>query len=93
MFDEQVNGAVGCGAVTAQFAPEKDGYLTLSEIYELDMRGCELVVLSACESNLGPQQRGEGSWALSHGFLVAGARRVVATNWLVDDEAAASLVS
>jgi CHAT domain-containing protein len=30
---------------------------------------------------------------LSRGFLVAGARRVVASNWLVDDEAAASLVS
>ena len=32
-------------------------------------------------------------WALSRGFLVAGTRRVVASNWLVDDEAAASLVS
>ncbi len=30
---------------------------------------------------------------MSRGFLVAGARRVVASNWLVDDEAAASLVS
>jgi CHAT domain-containing protein len=32
-------------------------------------------------------------WALSRGFLVAGSRRVVASNWLVDDEAAANLVS
>ena len=41
---------------------------------------------------LGPQQKGEGTLALSRGFLVAGARRVVASNWLVDDEAAAGLM-
>jgi CHAT domain-containing protein len=70
-----------------------DGFLTLAEVYELKLQGTELAILSACETNLGPQQRGEGVWALSRGFLVAGARRVVASNWLVDDEAAASLVS
>ena len=42
---------------------------------------------------MAPQKRGDGSWSLFRGFLGAGARRVVATNWLVDDEAAASLVS
>jgi CHAT domain-containing protein len=73
--------------------PADDGLLTLPEIYELDLKGCELAVLSACETNYGPEQRGEGVWTLSRGFLVAGARRVVASNWLVDDEAAASLVS
>ena len=70
-----------------------DGFLTLAEIYELDLKDCELAILSACDTNAGPEQRGEGVWALSRGFLVAGARRVVASNWLVDDEAAASLVS
>ena len=50
-------------------------------------------ILSACETNFGPQQKGEGVWPLSRGFLVAGARRVVTSNWLVDDEAAASLTS
>ena len=59
----------------------------------LNLKGCELAILSACQTNYGPQQKGEGTWALSRGFLVAGARRVVASNWLVDDEAAASLVS
>ena len=73
--------------------PADDGFLTLPEIYELDLKGCELAILSACETNYGPQQKGEGVWALSRGFLVAGARRVVASNWLVDDEAAASLIS
>jgi CHAT domain-containing protein len=70
-----------------------DGFLTLAEIYELDLRSCELAILSACRTNYGPQQQGEGVWALSRRFLVAGARRVVSSNWLVDDEAAASLVS
>jgi CHAT domain-containing protein len=73
--------------------PADDGFLTLAEIYELDLKGCELAILSACDTNFGPQQRGEGVWALSRGFLVAGVRRVVASNWLVDDEAAASLIS
>ena len=72
---------------------EDDGFLSLTEIYELDLRGCELAILSACQTNNGPDQVGEGVWSLSRGFLVAGARRVVASNWLVDDEAAASLVS
>ena len=59
----------------------------------MNLKGCELAILSACDTNFGPEQRGEGVWALSRGFLVAGSRRVVASNWLVDDEAAASLVA
>jgi CHAT domain-containing protein/tetratricopeptide (TPR) repeat protein len=73
--------------------PSDDGFLTLPEIYALKLSGCELAILSACQTNVGPQQRGEGLYGLSRGFLVAGSRRVVASNWLVDDESAASLVS
>lgn len=73
--------------------PSDDGFLELAEIYRLNLKSCELAILSACQTNFGPQQQGEGTWALSRGFLVAGARRIVASNWLVDDEAAASLVS
>jgi CHAT domain-containing protein/Tfp pilus assembly protein PilF len=69
-----------------------DGFLTLPEIYELNMKGCELAILSACQTNYGPQQKGEGVWAISRGFLVGGARRVVASNWLVNDEAGARLI-
>jgi CHAT domain-containing protein len=73
--------------------PADDGFLMLSEIYELNLKDCELAILSACQTNYGPDQRGEGVWALSRGFLVAGSRRVIASNWLVDDASAASLVS
>lgn len=73
--------------------PNDDGFLTLGEIYGLDLKGCELVVLSACDTNVGPEQRGEGIHGLARGFLVAGARRVVATQWEVADEATAHLMT
>jgi CHAT domain len=63
--------------------PENDGFLTLTEIYRLNLGACEVGILSACNTNFGPEQKGEGTWAVSRGFLVAGARRVVASNWLV----------
>ena len=72
---------------------DDDGFLTLAEIYALKLSRCELTILSACQTNVGPQQRGEGLYGLSRGFLVAGSRRVVASNWLVDDEAAATMMS
>ena len=96
LTDESYGNLFGALALTPgkdTANPADDGFLTLAEIYDLDLRSCELAILSACETNYGPQQKGEGTWALSRGFLVAGARRVVASNWLVDDEAAASLVS
>ncbi len=94
--DQSYGNFYGALALTPGGKPNDtadDGFLTLPEIYDLNLKGCELAILSACETNFGPQQRGEGVWAISRGFLVAGARRVVASNWLVDDEAAASLVS
>ncbi len=73
--------------------PSDDGMMTLREIYGLDLRGNELAILSACQTNFGAEQVGEGTLAISRGFLVAGSRRVLASDWLVDDEAGASLVS
>jgi len=73
--------------------PANDGFLELAEIAALDLRGCDLAILSACQTNFGPQQIGEGTWALSREFLVAGAKRVIASNWVVNDEAGANLVS
>jgi CHAT domain-containing protein len=70
----------------------RDGYLTLDEIYGLDLGGCELALLSAAETNLGPVQPREGCWSMARGFLVAGARRVVGAMWQLDDASAARVV-
>lgn len=69
----------------------QDGYLRLYEIYNLNLPA-DLVVLSACQTGSGKQIRGEGLMALTRGFMYAGAARVVATLWKVDDAATAALM-
>jgi CHAT domain-containing protein len=69
----------------------QNGYLGLNEIYNLNLPA-EMVVLSACETGIGKQIRGEGLIALTRGFMNAGAERVVASLWKVDDRATAELM-
>lgn len=71
---------------------EQDGRVRLYEIYDLNLP-VELVVLSACESGVGKQVKGEGLIALTRGFMYAGAARVVASLWKVDDSATAALMA
>jgi CHAT domain-containing protein len=69
----------------------RDGWLRLPDLYRLD-GPAELVVLSACASGLGRAVTGEGLLSLTRGFFSAGARRVLATLWSVDDAASAELM-
>jgi len=57
--------------------------LTALEVTTLDLRGTELVVLTACHSGQGDAVRGEGVSGLASAFLVAGASSVVASRWEV----------
>ena len=66
---------------------DDDGMFTYEEICECDLRRCELAIHTACATNVGPNQRGEGAWAVSRGFLVAGASRVLATQWESENRA------
>ncbi len=61
-----------------------DGLLEAHEVLEMDFRG-KLVVLSGCETALGPLRRGEGLESLARVFLMAGAEGVVGSLWRVDD--------
>ena len=70
----------------------QNGFLRLHDIYNLDLPA-ELVVLSACDTGLGKDVKGEGLVGLARGFMYAGAARVVASLWKVDDEATADLMT
>ena len=70
----------------------RDGYLRLHDIYNLKLPA-DLVVLSACQTGVGKEIRGEGLIALTRGFMYAGAERVVASLWKVDDVATADLMA
>jgi CHAT domain-containing protein len=72
-------------------AQPQDGFLRLHDIYNLELP-VDLVVLSACNSGLGKQYRGEGLVGIVRGFMYAGAERVVASLWKVDDEATGELM-
>jgi CHAT domain-containing protein len=70
---------------------QQDGFLRLQDIYNLKLPA-ELVVLSACQTGLGKEIKGEGLIGLTRGFMYAGAPRVVASLWKVDDRATSELM-
>ena len=69
----------------------QNGFLRLYDIYNLKLNA-DLVVLSACQTALGKQIKGEGLVGLTRGFMYAGAPRVVASLWRIDDRATAEFM-
>jgi CHAT domain-containing protein/Tfp pilus assembly protein PilF len=69
----------------------QNGFLRLNEIYNLSL-AADLVVLSACQTALGKETRGEGLIGLTRGFMYAGVPRIVATLWRISDRAAAEFM-
>ncbi len=70
---------------------ERNGVMSLPDIYSLDL-SAQLIVLSACQTALGKDLKGEGLVGLTHSFMSAGANSVVASLWKVDDRATAVLM-
>lgn len=82
------------GLLLTRFDPRgrlRPGWLTAEDIRKLHLEA-DLVVLSACQTALGREVRGEGLVGLSHSFLAAGASSVLGSLWSVDDQATAALM-
>jgi CHAT domain-containing protein/tetratricopeptide (TPR) repeat protein len=71
-------------------APQ-DGFVRVHELYNVSIPA-ELVVLSACQTALGKEIRGEGLIGVTRGLMYAGAPRVVSSLWKVDDVATSELM-
>jgi CHAT domain-containing protein len=69
-----------------------DRWLTVQDIYDLSLN-VSLVTISACESGLSGVTGGDDLVGLVRGFLYAGAASMLASLWMVDDEAMARLMT
>ncbi|MEM8808371.1 MAG: tetratricopeptide repeat protein [Cyanobacteria bacterium P01_G01_bin.38] len=78
------SGLVFAGANQRQSGQE-NGILTALEASGLDLRGTQLVVLSACETGLGQVANGEGVYGLRRSLVVAGTESQLMSLWVVDD--------
>jgi CHAT domain-containing protein len=70
----------------------QNGFLRLYDIYNMNLKA-ELVVLSACQTALGKEIKGEGLVGLTRAFMYAGATRVVASLWQTEDRSTAILMN
>jgi CHAT domain-containing protein len=75
----------GASRPLAEAHDENEGLLTAEEVITLDLRGADWVVLSACQSGVGPAWAREGVLGMRRAFHLAGARTVIASHWPVAD--------
>lgn len=83
------------GIVLSQYDKQgnrRDGLVWLQDIYGLNL-ATDLVVLSACDTGIGKEIKGEGLMSLTNGFLQSGAKTVIASQWKVDDFASLELMT
>lgn len=71
---------------------DDSGLLSVREIYNLNLAKTNLVVLSACQTELGGHRQGDDIVALNRAFMYAGAPSVIASLWTVDDESTSYLM-
>ncbi|MCB0112315.1 MAG: CHAT domain-containing protein, partial [Caldilineaceae bacterium] len=70
-----------------------DGALTVGEVFGLKLANANLVVLSACKTDVGAQSTGDEVIGLTRGFLYAGAPTVITTLWNIADVSTATLMA
>lgn len=75
-------------------APDENsgGALAVHEVYDMTLTQTDLIVLSACDTQLGAQSQGDDIVGLNRAFIYAGASTVIASLWTVDDRATCLLM-
>jgi len=69
-----------------------DGQLNAIDAFSLDLKGCELITLSGCETGLSLSGGGDEQLGLGRAFLAAGAESLVMSLWSVEDHATNELM-
>lgn len=87
-----LRSGLALAAANRPASPAGDGLLTAMEAADLDLRGTQLVVLSACQTALGDVEPGLGVAGLTSSVQAAGAQSTVLSLWQVDDDATRALM-
>jgi CHAT domain-containing protein len=81
-----LSGVVLAGANLPPEKVREDGILTAAEAAWLELKGCELVVLSACQTGLGTEEGGENLIGLRRSLYLAGVRGTITSLWRISDQ-------
>ncbi|NJN92817.1 MAG: CHAT domain-containing protein [Anaerolineales bacterium] len=87
-----LNSLIALTPDSHQSPATQDGWLTVGEVYGLNLKQADLVVLSACQTQLGELSAGDELVGLTRAFIFAGTPSVMASLWNVDDAATAHLM-
>jgi CHAT domain-containing protein len=85
MVDPLLRSGLLFAGCNLQNALDVRSVVTARDVKTIDLAGCELVLLSSCESGLGEYRFGAGIAGLRQAFLLAGAQRVISSLWNVSD--------
>lgn len=90
---QQLSGETKLYTASGDIAIDDEGKLTAEEILELNLRNCDLIILSACDTGRGTEERGQGILGLRSAIMSAGAKTLIISLWHVDDEATRYLMT